>query len=133
MKTLVNSPKQELTEKAWEDFIKAINPSDISIQVENGTVILNGTVDSYARKLLAEQIVSGVTGVKSIINALQVRISVNVKKKDTELLDGVLDALNKDFNLNNENSSEKLKPRVKTNHHPAVVTTNEFSYWEIFC
>lgn len=133
MKTLVNSSKQEMTEKAWEDFIKAINPSDISIQVENGTVILNGTVDSYSRKLLAEQIVSGVTGVKCIVNALQVRISATLKKKDAELLDVVLDALNKDFDLNTENASEKLKSRVKTNHHPAVVTTSEFSYWEIFC
>ena len=107
MKTLLTSPKQELTEKAWEDFIKAINPSDISIQVENGTVTLNGTVDSYARKLLAEQIVSGVTGVKSIINELQVRILATAKKKDTELLDVVLDALNKDFDLNDKSQSQK--------------------------
>ncbi|MBL7931700.1 MAG: BON domain-containing protein [Bacteroidia bacterium] len=133
MNTIVNSPKKELTEKAWEDFIRAINPSDISIQVENGIVTLQGTVDSYSRKLLAEQIVSNVTGVKSIINELQVRISANVKKKDTELLDLLLDALNKDFDLSQEDSAEKARPRAKTNHHPAVVTTNEFSYWEIFC
>lgn len=132
MKTLEKAPKKEMTEKAWDDLIKAINPSNISIQVENGTVTLKGTVESYSRKLLAEEIVSGVTGVKSIINDLQVRISANVKRKDTELFDVVLDALNKDFNLNPEKSMQKTG-RTKTNHHPAIVTTKDFSYWEIFC
>ncbi len=133
MKTLTNHAKQDSIEQAWEDLIKAISPSDITIQVEDGTVILNGTVDSYARKLLAERIVADVTGVKFIVNCLKVRITGTARKKDAELLDGVLEALNKDFNLNTENSLNQLKPKTKTQHHPALVTTQDFSYWEIFC
>lgn len=135
MKTLINPTKEEstqdFTDKAWEDLINAIHPSDISIQIENGSVYLQGSVASYSRKMLAEQIVSGITGVRSIVNNLEVR---NVSRKnDAALLDSVLAALNDEFLVKTPSSPTNEKSLVNAIHHPAVVTTKEFQYWELFC
>ncbi|WP_317898046.1 BON domain-containing protein [Aurantibacillus circumpalustris] len=164
MKTINETQKDSLTENAWMELIDAIKPRDISISVNHGLVTLYGTVTNYSKKLLTEQIVAGVKGVKSIVNRLEVRLNTRDMKNDEELKGDILDAFIKTINepeetfiLKIENEWLMLVGDVKNNlgnkvavkgklckleeinknekrakHHPAVITTEEMAYWEIF-
>lgn len=57
------------TQLALYDSIK---DSDIQVSVKNGKIVLNGHVDAYWKKFKAEQIISDLTGVTGIHNALTV-------------------------------------------------------------
>lgn len=54
---------------------KPSNLTKIDVDVTNGTVYLNGAVESAEQKTRAEQLAQGVKGVKSVVNNLQVRRS----------------------------------------------------------
>ena len=164
MKTTKDLQKDAITDLAWKELIQAIKPRDISVSVINGSVKLSGTVEDYSKKILAEQIVSSVTGVKSIINTIEVKLPGMAKRKDEELTDAILDALVKnfdetsdDFSMTIENdwlivkgdaetlSGKKVPVQGKVckleqintkseapSSYPAIITTNEIAYWEIF-
>lgn len=50
--------------------------SRIRVEAKDGTVTLTGTVDTTADKSLAEQVASGTSGVKSVVNQVTVNIPV---------------------------------------------------------
>jgi hypothetical protein len=50
-----------------------IDASDIEIVIDNGEVLLDGTVDSEETKRLAQEAVETITGVRSVQNLLQVK------------------------------------------------------------
>ena len=52
---------------------KATNLTRVDVDTNNGTVYLNGTVDSAEQKTKAEQLAWQAKGVKSVVNNLQVR------------------------------------------------------------
>ena len=52
---------------------KATNLTRVDVDTNNGTVYLNGTVDSPEQKAKAEQLAWQAKGVKSVVNNLQVR------------------------------------------------------------
>jgi len=155
--------KNAPTDQAWKELIQAIKPRDISILVNEGVVTLKGTADSYSKKLLAEQIVASVTGVKGIQNHIEVKLKNADGKKDVEITDNILNAFVQNFNApqeefslqiennwlvvegvakNNQGESVELSGKLclleeknirkSTSHHPAVVTNQDFAYWEIF-
>jgi osmotically-inducible protein OsmY len=70
-----------------------INESDIGVAVDLGTVTLTGTVDSYAKKVLAEGAAHLVRGVIDVINDIQVRIPGFPGLADTELAEAVRRAI----------------------------------------
>lgn len=51
---------------------KATNVTRVDVDTNNGTVYLNGSVDSAEQKVRAEQLAWQATGVKSVVNNLQV-------------------------------------------------------------
>ena len=51
---------------------KAANLTRVDVDTNNGTVYLNGTVDSAEQKARAEQLAWQAQGVKSVVNNLQV-------------------------------------------------------------
>ena len=51
---------------------KATNLTRVDVDTNNGTVYLNGTVDSPEQKAKAEQLAWQAQGVKSVVNNLQV-------------------------------------------------------------
>ena len=51
---------------------KATNLTRVDVDTNNGTVYLNGTVDSAEQKTRAEQLAWQAQGVKSVVNNLQV-------------------------------------------------------------
>jgi len=52
---------------------KASNLTRVDVDTNNGTVYLNGTVDSAELKARAEQLARQAQGVKSVVNNLQVQ------------------------------------------------------------
>jgi hyperosmotically inducible periplasmic protein len=68
-KTILASVKSKLVAE------KLSNLSKIDVDVTNGTVYLNGAVESAEQKTRAEQLAQSVKGVKSVVNNLQVRRS----------------------------------------------------------
>ena len=52
---------------------KAANLTRVDVDTNNGTVYLNGTVDSPEQKTRAEQLAWQASGVKSVVNNLQVQ------------------------------------------------------------
>jgi hyperosmotically inducible protein len=68
-KTILASVKSKLVAE------KPSNLTKIDVDVTNGTVYLNGAVESAEQKTRAEQLAQSVKGVKSVVNNLQVRRS----------------------------------------------------------
>src|SRR5712692_3278700 len=52
---------------------KASNLTRVNVDTNNGTVYLNGTVDTDALRTRAEQLAREATGVKHVVNNLQVQ------------------------------------------------------------
>jgi hyperosmotically inducible protein len=52
---------------------KAANLTRVDVDTNNGTVYLNGTVESPEQKSRAEQLAWQASGVKSVVNNLQVQ------------------------------------------------------------
>jgi len=52
---------------------KATNLTRVDVDTNNGTVYLNGSVDSAEQKARAEQLAWQAKGVKSVVNNLQVK------------------------------------------------------------
>jgi hypothetical protein len=50
-----------------------LNAEEIEIEVNNGQVILKGSVDSRREKRLAEDMAESVPGINQVINQLQVK------------------------------------------------------------
>ncbi|MBE0446872.1 MAG: BON domain-containing protein [Actinobacteria bacterium] len=82
----------------WDVRVDARN---ISVGVENGVVTLNGTVDTYAQKLDASQIVSRIKGVTDVVNNLIVRPAII--RSDEEIRQDIDGALRRDVLVDETN------------------------------
>lgn len=82
----------------WDVRVDAAN---ITVEVENGTVILSGTVNTYTQKLDAASIASRIKGVKDIINKLVVRPAII--RSDIEIRNDIEAALIRDILVDETN------------------------------
>ncbi len=55
------------------DWDPRFDPGELGVEVEDGVVILRGTVSSYAKIAVAEALVARVGGVRAVVNELEVR------------------------------------------------------------
>lgn len=108
-KTFSAQKQEELNDQSWKELIQAIKPREVTVSVINGIVTLGGSVNCYARKLLAEQVVSNVTGVRSIVNTIEVKPTQAEKLPDNELTDRILDVFVQEFNTNDESFAMKIE------------------------
>lgn len=90
MKTDVQIQKDVMDELKWQPFL---NSSEIGVAVKNGIVTLSGIVDTYAKKLSAEQATKNVLGVKAVAEDIQVGISPSYRRTDAEIAEAVYNAL----------------------------------------
>lgn len=79
-----------LAELKWQPYLDA---AEIGVFVRNGVVTLTGQVDSYFKKLEAEQIAKKISGVKAVAEDIQVGDSPMNQKNDTEIAEAVTHAL----------------------------------------
>lgn len=90
----------------WEPLLHA---AEIGVIVNEGVVTLNGTVDSYTKKMEAEKASKSVIGVKALIEKIEVVFPVRGLRKDIEIATDALSALNS----NNSIPQNKITLKVE--------------------
>ncbi|MFN6074569.1 MAG: BON domain-containing protein, partial [Fluviicola sp.] len=75
----------------WEPLLHA---AEVGVTVDNGVVTLTGSVNSYAKKIEAENATKNVAGVKAIVEKIDVKYPNSFAKKDAnEIANDVLNAM----------------------------------------
>jgi osmotically-inducible protein OsmY len=104
----------------WEPLL---NAAEIGVTAIDGVVTLTGTVDSYAKKLEAEDAAKKVAGVKALVEQIEIKFSSTWKKDDTEIASEVLNALkwnweipSEDIKVKVENGWVRLEGEVQWNY-----------------
>jgi len=90
MKTNAELQKDVQDEISWSPIL---NAAEIGVTVKDGIVTLTGVVDSYSKKLAANDAAKRVTGVKAVAEEIEVKYSDYGKKNDTEIAASVVNAL----------------------------------------
>lgn len=98
-----------MEELKWQPFLSS---SEIGVAVKNGIVTLSGQVDSYSKKLAAENAAKKVSGVKAVAEDIQVGVSSIFQKTDAEIADAVVNALK----WHSAVQEEKIKIKVENGH-----------------
>lgn len=79
-----------LDELKWD---MRVRPNEVGVAVNDSIVTLTGWVDSYLKKLAAENAAHRVPGVKAVVNDIEVRLPGSAERTDADLAKAVLDAL----------------------------------------
>jgi osmotically-inducible protein OsmY len=79
-----------LEELKWDSRVQ---PNEIGVMVKDGVVTLTGWVDSYLKKMAAEEAAHRVRGVKAVANDIEVRLPGFAERTDADLAKAVLNAL----------------------------------------
>ncbi len=74
----------------WEPLL---NAAEIGVTAKDGVVSLTGVVDSYAKKMEAENAAKKVIGVKALVEQIEVKFSNSWTKTNVEIANEVLVAL----------------------------------------
>jgi osmotically-inducible protein OsmY len=90
----------------WEPLLHA---AEIGVTAINGVVTLTGTVDSYAKKYEAEEAAKKVSGLKALVEKIEIKFSSTWKKNDTELANEILNALKWNWEIPSENIVVKVE------------------------
>ncbi len=106
MKTNAELQKDVQDAIKWEPLL---NSAEIGVIVKNGIVTLTGTVDSYAKKLQAEHATKNVSGVKILVEDIEVKLPDPRSKTDVEIAGEIIAA----FNANSIIPQEKITVKVE--------------------
>ncbi len=79
-----------LDELRWDTRVQ---PNEVGVAVKDGIVTLTGWVDSYLKKIVAEEAAHRVRGVKAVVNDIEVRLPGSAERTDADLAKAVLNAL----------------------------------------
>src|SRR5579859_5639906 len=82
--------REVLEELKWDTRVQ---PNEVGVSVKDGIVTLTGWVDSYAKKMAAEEAAHRVYGVKAVANDIEVRLPGSAERTDLDLAKAVLNAL----------------------------------------
>ena len=80
-----------LEELKWDAHVR---PNEIGVAVKDGIVTLNGWVDSFLKKMAAQEAAHRVPGVKAVANDIEVRLPTSAERTDADLAKAALGALN---------------------------------------
>lgn len=99
--------KSDVTDElVWDP---AIHETNIGVMVKDGVVTLSGYLDTYAEKRAVERAVRRVSGVRGIALDLDVKLSPEHKRSDTEIAQAAIAALS----LNSLVPEDKVKVEVE--------------------
>jgi osmotically-inducible protein OsmY len=79
-----------LAELKWD---ARVLPNEIAVAVKDGIVTLTGSVDSYLKRLAAEEAAHRVRGVKAVANDIEVRLSSVSERSDAKIAAAAVRAL----------------------------------------
>lgn len=108
-----------LEELSWDTRVSA---TEIGVTVRNGIVTLAGTLDSWARRLAAQNAAHRVQGVLDVVNDIEVKIPGSAKPTDTDLAERVRVALRWDVLV----PDERIRTTVQ---HGRVTLEGEVVTW----
>jgi len=75
------------------DWDSRLTGSEIAVNIKKGVVTLTGTVDSYAKKLAAQSAAHSVPGVLDVANDIEVNVTGNLRRTDSEIARAIRQAL----------------------------------------
>lgn len=103
-----SSDLQRNVQKAieWEPLLHA---TEIGVTVNGRVVSLTGVVDSYAKKMEAENVTKKVLGVKAIVQDIEVKVPGSWTKSNTEIANDVLVALKSNWSIPNDKINVKVE------------------------
>lgn len=90
MKTDTQIQRDVLDELEWEPYL---NSAELGVAVKNGVVTLSGILNSFSKKMEVEKAVKRVKGVKAIAEDIEVNISPEHFRTDSQIANAVLDTL----------------------------------------
>lgn len=90
----------------WEPLLHA---AEIGVTAIDGVVTLTGTVDSYAKKSEAEEAAKKVSGLKALVEKIEIKFSSTWKKDDAEIANEILNALKWDWEIPSEDIIVKVE------------------------
>mgnify|MGYP005615060795 CR=1 FL=1 len=90
----------------WEPLLHA---AEIGVTAIDGVVTLTGTVDSYAKKSEAEEAAKKVSGLKALVEKIEIKFSSTWKKDDTEIATEILNALKWDWEIPSDDIIVKVE------------------------
>jgi osmotically-inducible protein OsmY len=90
----------------WEPLL---NAAEIGVTAKDGVVSLTGVVDSYAKKLEAENATKKVIGVKALVEKIEVKFPSSWSKTDVEIANEVLVALKANWSVPNDKVTVKVE------------------------
>lgn len=102
----------EELQKDVQDAIKwepLLNAAEIGVTSKDGIVTLTGVVDSYIKKLEAEDAAKKVAGVKAVVEKIEIKFDGAVKTGDNEIAKEVVNA----FKWNWQIPEETVKVKVE--------------------
>jgi len=79
-----------LEELKWDPRVQS---NEIGVAVKNGIVTLTGWVDSYLKKIAAEEAALRVRGVTAVANDIEVRLPESDQRTDADIAAAVVNAL----------------------------------------
>jgi osmotically-inducible protein OsmY len=79
-----------LRELEWEPQVRS---TEIGVAVKEGIVTLAGAVDSYSKRYHAERAAKRVSGVKAVVNDLEVHLPTSSERTDEDIARAALRAL----------------------------------------
>jgi len=87
------APAGRAAQLKWDGRVQ---PSEIGVAVKDGTVTLNGWVDSDSKRWTAEEAVHRVHRVKAVVNQLEVRLPSSAERTDADIATAIVRALESD-------------------------------------
>ncbi len=106
MKTNEKLQEEILEAIKWEPLLRK---SEIGVTVKDGVVTLFGTVDNFTKKIEAEQAVKKVSGVKAVVEKIEIKYGSFGKKTDEDIAKEILNA----FKWNVPVPEDKIKVKVE--------------------
>lgn len=122
MKTNIQLQRDVLDELQYEP---SVDPAEIGVTAKDGIVTLTGHVKSYAEKWSAARAAERVSGVKAIVDEMQVRLPDIHLRTDEDIARAVLNALEWDVMV----PDERIKVKVE-NGYITLDGTVDYKYQE---
>jgi len=90
----------------WEPLL---NAAEIGVTAKDGVISLTGVVDSYIKKMEAENAAKKVIGVKAVVEKIEVKFANSFTKTNLEIANEVLSALKSDWSIPNDKVTVKVE------------------------
>jgi osmotically-inducible protein OsmY len=90
----------------WEPLLHA---AEIGVTAKDGVVSLTGVVDSYAKKMEAENAAKRVIGVKAIVEKIEVKFQNSWSKTNLEIANEIITALQSNWTVPKDKVTVKVE------------------------